>query len=206
MTRMFIMLGRAVRVAANSVFKIVCVDAGFLKGEYEGQIIVLSTKDSDNRLVMAAFAIADKENADNYAYLFREAKKNPEMAAFLNSPDTTIYADGHLGTPVAKARELPQSQFRNCVKHLIGNLNKGIGPNVTLALFEASKTPHSTTFNKIMEETVLSEMPHAYQHFMKLDKALWTHHASCQTTRVADQSTTNLAESNMQWLSADVSA
>ncbi|CAN0423609.1 unnamed protein product, partial [Pylaiella littoralis] len=61
-----------------------------------------------------------------------------------------------------KARELPQSQFRNCVKHLIGNLNKGIGPNVTLALFEASKTPHSTTFNKIMEETVLSEMPHAY--------------------------------------------
>ena len=57
----------------------------------------MSTKDSDNKLVMAAFAVVDVENAAGYAYLFREAKKNPDMAAFLNSPDTTIYADGHLG-------------------------------------------------------------------------------------------------------------
>ena len=59
---------------------------------------------------------------------FREAKKNPDMAAFLNSSDTTIYADGHLGTPAAKAKESPLSQFRNCVKHLIGSLRKGVGP------------------------------------------------------------------------------
>ena len=49
----------------------------------------MSTKDSDNQLVMAAFAVVDVENAAGYAYLFREAKKNPDMAAFLNSPDTT---------------------------------------------------------------------------------------------------------------------
>ena len=63
-----------------------------------------------------------------YAYLFREAKKNPDMADFLNSPDTTIYADGHLGTPAAKAKEFPLSTVRDCVKHLIGSLRKGIGP------------------------------------------------------------------------------
>ena len=82
---------------------------------------MMSTKDSDNKLVMADFAVVDVENVAGYAYLFREARKNPDMAAFLNSPDTTIYADGHLGTLAAKAKELPLSHFRNCVKHLIGS-------------------------------------------------------------------------------------
>ena len=50
------------------------------------------------------------------------------MAAFLTSPVTTIYADGHEGTPAAKAKELPLSQFRDCVKHLIGSLRKSIRP------------------------------------------------------------------------------
>lgn len=76
---------------------------------------------------------------------------------------------------------------------------------VTLVIFDASKTPNKTTFDKIVEERIKPSMPHAYDHFMKLDRALWTHHASSQTTGVADQSTTNLVESNMQWLTADVS-
>ena len=123
------------RVFASS--QIVCVDAGFLNGDYEGQIILTSTKDSDNKLVMAAFAVVDAENAAGYAYLFREAKKNPGMAAFFNSPDTTIYADDHLGTPTVKAKELPLSQILNCVKHFIGSLRKGIGPVSTAFLPEA---------------------------------------------------------------------
>ena len=69
----------------------------------------MSTKDSDNNLVIAAFALLDAWNAAGYAYLFREAKKNPGMATFLNSPDTTIYADVHLGSPAVKAKELQLS-------------------------------------------------------------------------------------------------
>lgn len=76
---------------------------------------------------------------------------------------------------------------------------------VNTAIFEASKTPNRNTFLKIMEERVKPAMPHAYDHFAKVDPRLWTHHASSQTTRVGDQSTTNLVESNMQWLSDDVS-
>ena len=108
--------------------QIVCVDAKHLKGEYEGVVLVMATKDSDNKLVMTAFAIVPKENADGYEYLFREAKKNAEMAVFLDNPKTIIYADGHKGSPAALSKELPLSQFRTCTKHLIGNLKKGIGP------------------------------------------------------------------------------
>ena len=45
---------------------------------------------------LAAFAVIDVENAAGYAYLFREAKKNPDMADFLNSPDTTILSLIHI--------------------------------------------------------------------------------------------------------------
>ena len=76
---------------------------------------------------------------------------------------------------------------------------------VNQAIFDASKTPNRATFVKIMEEKVKPAMPHAYDHFAKVDAKLWTHHASSQTTRVGDQSTTNLVESNMQWLSDEVS-
>ena len=65
------------------------------------------------------------------------------------------------------------------------------------AFFEASKTPDKNTFVKIMEEKVKPAMPHAYAHFAKVDLQLWTNHASSQTTRVGDQSTTNLVESNI---------
>ena len=108
--------------------QIVYVDARHLKGEYEGVVLVMATEDSDNKLVMTAFVIVQKENADGYAYLFREAKKNPEMAVFLDNPKTTIYTDGQKGSPAALSKELPLSQFRTCTKHLIGNFKKGIGP------------------------------------------------------------------------------
>ena len=75
---------------------------------------------------------------------------------------------------------------------------------INQAIFEASKTPDKNMFVKIMEE-VKPAMPHAYAHFAKVDPQLWTLQASSQTTRVGDQSTTNLVESNIQWLSEEVS-
>ena len=56
-----------------------------------------------------------------------------------------------------------------------------------------------------MEQKVKPAMPHVYAHLAKMDPQLWTHHAPSQTTRVGDQSTTNLVESNIQWLSEEVS-
>ena len=106
--------------------QIVCVDARYLKGEYESIVLVMATRDSDNKLVMTTFAIVSKENADGYVYPFREAKKNPEVAAFLDNLETAIYADGHKESPTTLSEELPLSQFRTCTKHLLGNLKKGI--------------------------------------------------------------------------------
>jgi len=89
--------------------------------------------------------------------------------------------------------------------HISNSLFLRIFQVINQAIFEASKTPDKNTFVKIMEEKVKPAMPHAYAHFAKVDPQLWTHHASSQTTRVGDQSTTNLVESNIQWLSEEVS-
>ena len=75
---------------------------------------------------------------------------------------------------------------------------------INQAIFEASKTPDKNTFVEIMEK-VKPAMPYAYAHFAKVDPLLRTHHASSQTTSEGDQSTTNLVEGNIQWLSEEVS-
>lgn len=103
------------------------MDAEHLKGDYGGIVLTMAAKDSENKLFVVALAVVPEENAEGYAYLFREAKKNPEMAAFLDNPTTTIFADGHRGSPAAMRVELPHAQFRTCTRHLIRNLKRGIG-------------------------------------------------------------------------------
>lgn len=63
--------------------------------------------DSGNKLVPVAFATISKENADGYAFLFREEKKNTEVVTFLDNPATTIFADDHRGSPGAMRAEVP---------------------------------------------------------------------------------------------------
>ena len=75
---------------------------------------------------------------------------------------------------------------------------------VTQAIFEASKCPAESIFLSIMQKRVLPFAPEAYEYFMKQDRAHRAHYASSQSTRVADQSTTNFVESNVQWLTAAV--
>ena len=81
-----------------------------------------------NSLVHVTVLLSDSNNADGYAYLFREEKKNLEMAAFLDNLEITISADGHKASPAALSKKLPLLQFCTCTKHRIENLKKGIGP------------------------------------------------------------------------------
>ncbi|CAM9953045.1 unnamed protein product, partial [Pylaiella littoralis] len=90
--RLFCMLGRAAYVCANSPFKLLCVDAGHLKGEWKGVMLVATCKDANNTLVQVATVVCDKENAD-YMWLYKMMKKNAEMKVLLDSPKTTIFTD-----------------------------------------------------------------------------------------------------------------
>ena len=110
-----------------TVWQIVAVDAGHLKGDWKGVMLTLTCKDSDNKLVHVATAVTAKEDAESYRFLLRQSMRNPEMAAFLDSPATTFYSDGHRGSNAAFKIVVPRAQHRTCVKHVINNLGQPVG-------------------------------------------------------------------------------
>ncbi|CAN0502858.1 unnamed protein product, partial [Laminaria digitata] len=159
---------------------IVAIDGGHLKGEWKGVMLTLSCKDSNNKLVHVATVIAGKENAASYQFLLRQAKRNPEMAVFLDNPKTTFFSDGHKGSPAAMKTEVPRAQHRTCVKHVINNLREAVGSTVNTAIFEAARAPKKSSFTSIMDKRVKPFKPVAYEQLMQREHATWTHYASAQ--------------------------
>lgn len=91
-------------------------------------VLVATGKDTNNNLVLLAFAICDKENASNYAFLLSEMKKNSHLKELLQSPLTTIYSDEHKGIKAGIRQEAKDVIHRLCFKHLVANLpGPGVG-------------------------------------------------------------------------------
>lgn len=60
---------------------------------------IVSMKDSNNKIGIAASAVAQVENADVYNYIFRNVKIYMEKTAWINKRTTTAYiVDGHKGS------------------------------------------------------------------------------------------------------------
>ena len=90
-------------------------------------MLILTSKDSDNKLVHVAAAVTAKEDAESYRFLLLHSMRNPEMAAFLDSPATTFYSDGHRRSNAALEIVVPRAQHRTCVKRVINNLGQPVG-------------------------------------------------------------------------------
>lgn len=103
------------------------MDAGHLKGGWDGQMLIVTFKDANNTLVHLATAICEKENSDNYAWLYRQMKKNSDMNSVLKDRKTTIFTDKHKSHEPALAAECPDLHHKWCLRHLIGNLKQQVG-------------------------------------------------------------------------------
>lgn len=100
--------------------QVVCLDAAHLKGLWNGVMFVLTAKDSNNNMVLVATALSsNKECERGYKFLLETALENLEFKAFLSSPDTTIFVDGHKGSTAALKEVLPDTPWRRCVQHLL---------------------------------------------------------------------------------------
>ena len=90
-------------------------------------MLIVTFKDANNTLVHLATVICDKENCDNFSWMYRLMKKNPEMAAALDSDKTTIFTDGHSSHGPALRTHAKDAFWRLCLKHLIGRLTQQVG-------------------------------------------------------------------------------
>ncbi|CAN0351658.1 unnamed protein product, partial [Ascophyllum nodosum] len=165
--RSFLMLGKAAYAAVKSVPKVVSMDAGHLKGSWNGVMYILSMKNSNNKLIHVATVLADKENETNYTFLLDQTCKNELMRTLFTSGQATFYTDGHRGSPPALAQVVPLAPVRTCLRHLITNSNmRRMGNQDHSALiYKAAKMPTRVLFEEAMK--LIKELyPKNYQSLM----------------------------------------
>ncbi|CAM9811136.1 unnamed protein product [Ectocarpus sp. 13 AM-2016] len=200
--RSFLMLGKAAYVAAHSVPKasdlMAAMDAGHLRGSWNGVMYVLCMHDSDNKIIHVSTVLADKENATNYKFLLQQTCRNEHMRRLLSSGEVTFYIDGHKGSPAALRAVLPQAPWRSCVRHLLTNNNmKAMGRQAySEAVYRAARMPTKALFEECMEP-VKKDFPANYGILMQNDLKKWTHHATPSNLVNLEMSTSNSAESTI---------
>ena len=90
------------------------MDAAHLKGSWNGVILTLSFKDSNNNVVHVATAVCPKENAEAYRYLLSNSMKFEPMMAVLNNASYTCFSDGHKGSDSVLPSLCPLTEDRRC--------------------------------------------------------------------------------------------
>ena len=116
-----------VEFPAPRLLQVLSLDAAHLKGEWNGTILALTGKDSNNKIVIVSMVICDKETTRNYEFLLNNSKKNDLFAGYMNNAQTTFFTDCHRSFPGALASEVPLAQHRLCLQHILKNVRPPIG-------------------------------------------------------------------------------
>lgn len=103
------------------------MDFAHLKGDFNGTMGTISTKNSNNNVIHLATCLVAKETGDAYRYLINNALRNPAACAFLNKPTTTIFTDKHRGSDSAIPDTLGEAEHLRCGEHMLKN-NGTVGP------------------------------------------------------------------------------
>ena len=90
-----------------------------MKGSWNGVILALSFKNSNNNVVHVASAICPKENADANTYLLRNAMKFEPMKEVLNNASYKCFSDGHKGSTSALPAICPLTEGRRCMQYVL---------------------------------------------------------------------------------------
>ena len=101
-------------------------------------MLIATFKDANNTLVHLATVICDKENIDNYSFLYALMRKNSCMEEVLDSDKTTIYTDQHQSHSSALYLHARHAVWKWCLRHLITNLDQEVGQVSSISVFISS--------------------------------------------------------------------
>jgi len=124
--RLFVGLAFAVTIAAATGIEFSGVDGTFFRHVYfhNGCLLLLVTRDGNNKLMVLCWVVCLKENTDNYLYMAEHAKKVKGLAEYLNRARHLLYSDRHKGIPGF------EGQFKcgvaNCIVHIVENVRDHI--------------------------------------------------------------------------------
>ena len=122
---MFVGLGSTARVAIQTGIEFSRIDGTFFKHvTYKGVVLILVTRDGNNKLLLVAWVIATTENGENYKYVAQNLKNMAGVQAYLNRSQQLLYSDLHKGIPTF------ESHFTcgkaNCIVHIADNVREHV--------------------------------------------------------------------------------
>ncbi|CAM9100737.1 unnamed protein product [Pylaiella littoralis] len=190
--RCFVMLGGAVKVAANSPSKAFSLDGAHLRGSFNGVILTITTTDANNKINICAFAVVPRENLESYEYLLAQAVRSKRMEKFLNKETTTCFTDGQNGVDAAVTKFARGAEIRHCLQHILRGCGRmgDVGGRLAYSASKSLTKPEFDDFMKLLHKIA----PDAHDKLDAIPHKLWAHHASRKNV-CWDQVTTNPAES-----------
>ncbi|XP_027150479.1 uncharacterized protein LOC113750733 [Coffea eugenioides] len=127
------------------------VDGTFLKGSVGGVLLIAVGFDANNSIYPVAYAIAEGENKESWAWFFKLLKEDLKIE---RDYELTIMSDKQKGLIQACDLVFPNAARRFCVKHMHANFsNAGFkGEALRKALWTAAKATTPAEFSSKMEE------------------------------------------------------
>ena len=123
--RMFIGIGSAVRIATKTGLEFSGIDGTFFKHvEYKGVILILVTRDGNNKILLVAWVICTTEKGENYNYMAEKLKEMDGMGEYLNQPRHLMYSDRHKGIPAFEKHF--SCGKANCIVHIVDNVRENV--------------------------------------------------------------------------------
>lgn len=107
--------------------QVLSVDTTPLTGFWNGVMLTLSGKDSNDTIVVVSLLLCGTESVDNYRFLLRKSMENSDFARYLNSPRTTVYTDGRGSLDRALRAEASLAQRRLCLEYVLKSVEPPIG-------------------------------------------------------------------------------
>ncbi|CAH9052492.1 unnamed protein product, partial [Cuscuta epithymum] len=101
--------------------KIIGLDGCFLKGLLKGEILTAVGRDANNNMYPIAWAIVEIENTSSWSWFIELLKEDLQI---VDTSPWTVISDQQKGLLNVIQTLLPQSEHRNCARHIHANWSK----------------------------------------------------------------------------------
>ncbi|KAG7532469.1 Zinc finger PMZ-type [Arabidopsis thaliana x Arabidopsis arenosa] len=184
---LFISFGACVK-GFKFMRKVIVVDGSFLKGKYEGLLLVATAQDGNYQIFPIAFGIVDSENNAAWEWFFNRLQE-----VIPDSHDLVIISDRHQSIAKAITKVYPAARRGICTYHLKKNIMKKFrGSEHMSKVKEAANAYSLPEFAKVFGE-IRQQNARLCNYLEKAGVTLWSRaHFSGNRYNVT---TSNIAES-----------
>ncbi|XP_010501825.1 PREDICTED: uncharacterized protein LOC104779135 [Camelina sativa] len=155
----------------NTCRPIIGINGAFLKWDVKGHLLAVVGRDGDNRIVPIAWAVVEIENDDNWDWFLRQLSAKLDLQ---DGKNIAIISDKQSGLVKAIHEIIPQSEHRQCARHIMDNWKRNSHDmELQRLLWKIARSYTVGEFGGHME-ALRSYNPSAYDSLLKTNPRTWS--------------------------------